>query len=655
MRLNNYKIIILLAFGFFTLDGISHEKIHYTHDKDPVIVEDTSFLQKLTDSARMLSISDPNKAVSLLDSVIKISKTRKEFKPLVVAYNQLGILYAYAGDYSKASNWILRGYNLAFENNDKIGIGRSLNNLSIVSRYQKQYKQSLEYIKSAIDIHLANKELRHAGISMINCGSVYKETSEYSKALEQYRLAIQYLDSADEINLKVLAKLYIAETFILSGNYNQAFRELKNTEHECPQTNDLANLTLFNRLKGDYYFALNQFSQAREAYLESFSVAQKQKNIKNRIDLLGKLAILSEKTEEFRIAYFYQGERHKLIDSANAVQNYSLMSRIELQDEFDEKLDEQIKQNEIKKQLQQSELNYQRRITAFLLIGLVILVAFGIFAFLNYRQKLKSARLLASQRNEILLKNQALREQMEQDREKNEIIEFINQENQILSLVAKETDNSVFILNPDGKIEWVNEAFHRLSGYSLEEFIRLRGPRIQDVSLSENIHENFQKCISTKKTVTYTSKTFTKDKQLIWIHTTLTPILDESNKVARLIAIDSDITKIKNAQDLIDQKNNEITSSLEYASKIQRALLPLTSEMDSIFKEYFVINHPQNIVSGDFFWTFKKNGQTLAIVARQHRPWGTGGIHEPSGDQLTAGNCLQDEKPESFTHTGTTA
>jgi PAS domain S-box len=39
----------------------------------------------------------------------------------------------------------------------------------------------------------------------------------------------------------------------------------------------------------------------------------------------------------------------------------------------------------------------------------------------------------------------------------------------MLSLVANETDNAVIISNADGLIEYVNNGFYRLTGWSLEE------------------------------------------------------------------------------------------------------------------------------------------------------------------------------------------
>src|SRR5687767_12002500 len=40
-----------------------------------------------------------------------------------------------------------------------------------------------------------------------------------------------------------------------------------------------------------------------------------------------------------------------------------------------------------------------------------------------------------------------------------------------LSLVANKTDNAVLVLTPDGAINWVNDGFTRLSGYTLADSV----------------------------------------------------------------------------------------------------------------------------------------------------------------------------------------
>ncbi len=52
----------------------------------------------------------------------------------------------------------------------------------------------------------------------------------------------------------------------------------------------------------------------------------------------------------------------------------------------------------------------------------------------------------------------------------------------------------------------------------------------------------------------------------------------------------------------IHDKNEAIVSSLEYASKIQRNLLPARDAFDKSFHDYEVLWHPKDIVGGDIYW-----------------------------------------------------
>ena len=58
---------------------------------------------------------------------------------------------------------------------------------------------------------------------------------------------------------------------------------------------------------------------------------------------------------------------------------------------------------------------------------------------------------------------------------------------------------------------------------------------------------------------------------------------------------------------IIEEKNNDITSSIRYAKRIQDALLPAKKYMDEHMGEYFVLFKQKDIVSGDFYWVNKKD------------------------------------------------
>jgi ligand-binding sensor domain-containing protein/serine phosphatase RsbU (regulator of sigma subunit) len=72
--------------------------------------------------------------------------------------------------------------------------------------------------------------------------------------------------------------------------------------------------------------------------------------------------------------------------------------------------------------------------------------------------------------------------------------------------------------------------------------------------------------------------------------------------------------KLQMSKQIIEEKNRNILASIQYARKIQQAILPTDDRMRRVLKDYFVIYKPRDIVSGDFYW-FTQSGDTLFIAA----------------------------------------
>lgn len=65
----------------------------------------------------------------------------------------------------------------------------------------------------------------------------------------------------------------------------------------------------------------------------------------------------------------------------------------------------------------------------------------------------------------------------------------------------------------------------------------------------------------------------------------------------------------------IEMQNREITSSIQYARKIQNALLPQQKELDRLIPSHFVFSRPKGIVSGDYYWVSSKDEKIVFAVA----------------------------------------
>ncbi len=268
---------------------------------------------------------------------------------------------------------------------------------------------------------------------------------------------------------------------------------------------------------------------------------------------------------------------------------------------------------------------YKTTLAYIIYVFLVAILVYLIVYLNSLRLKKRNQRLeeiILQRTTEIREKNQVLSKQKEEIQTQAEKLRITNKELEKLSIVASETDNSVLIMDEKGYFRWVNDGFKRLYGYSLDEFKNRFGDNIIEVTSNKEIKDIINKCIVTKTSAVYESQFKTKNRDNLWLQTTLTPITDENNNVSKIIAVETDIRKLKkyeqeilqkneeiNTQkeelevknDLLKQHNESIKASIRYAQTIQQAILPSVNKIKQFF-ESFVFYKPKDIVSGDFYW-----------------------------------------------------
>jgi len=80
-------------------------------------------------------------------------------------------------------------------------------------------------------------------------------------------------------------------------------------------------------------------------------------------------------------------------------------------------------------------------------------------------------------------------------------------------------------------------------------------------------------------------------------------LLEEKNKI------------LQEQKDKIEAQNKDITDSIMYAQRIQKALLPPNEFFKERLLDYFILFRPRDIVSGDFYWASEKHDKIILAAA----------------------------------------
>jgi PAS domain S-box-containing protein len=240
-----------------------------------------------------------------------------------------------------------------------------------------------------------------------------------------------------------------------------------------------------------------------------------------------------------------------------------------------------------------------------LVIGIGLL---SIYLLVKYRVK--------SLQNKNTLLEQRVKERTFQIEQQSKIIESKNIELEQLSLVASKTDNVVLILDANGKLEYINESFTKLNKMTIDDLKKNYGETIYELSNNPNIKEIINDAVSNKRSVNYESLNKKIDTgSEIWESSTLTPLFDKEGKLKKIIIIDTDVSERKKQEQIIFQKNKDITDSIAYAQKIQHAFLPKDDTIKAHLPHSFILYMTKDIVSGDFYWfTHINNCSIIAAV-----------------------------------------
>ncbi|MEI6139534.1 MAG: tetratricopeptide repeat protein [Mariniphaga sp.] len=487
-------------------------------------------------------------ALKFNQKAAKVAEELGDKNQLSFCLNIIGIIHNAQGNSPQALENFQKTLKMAEESGDKREMAGCYTNIGITYIKQENYAMALEYHQKALEINIAFDDKTRIAGCYNNMGLIYERQEKLDKALEYYQKALQIGNELNSTSSLPVILNNIGVIYQKQNSFREAldyFQKSLLISEKLGKRNAICetwlNIGAIN-LKQKYY------AKALELTLKSFAIAKELSLLEYQKMIYEQLSQIYDATNNYQKAYEAYKSFKQLNDSIFSKENIQKITGLEYTYKFEKEKQAVELEQQKKADLQAQKSKQERLILYIALTAFLIMVVLVIVILRSYLHKIKTNKLLTTQKNEL----------------------------RKLSIVASETSNAIFIMDAEGNFQWFNKAFSRLFGYTQEEFIGLYGSNIIQASANQQIKGISAQSILNKQPVNYSSKSTTKSGQTIWIHTSLTPVLNEQGKIINLVAIDTDITALKEAEAKIQEQNEEI-------SKINEELNELNATKDKFF------------------------------------------------------------------------
>ena len=557
---------------------------------------------------------------------LKISEQLNDKKEMAPCYTNIGNVNYYYGNFNNAINYYLKSLKISEELGDKVGMSNSYYNVGNVNYDLGLMDKAIDYYSKSLKISEELGDEFGTAECLMTIGLVYFEKKQYNEALEYQSKALSISERIGDKRLISGCYTNIGLIFSKKGDFNNAINNYKKSLkifEELGNRNGIldcfVNISQLNILLADSAALtenqrINYLNLAVESGLKVKELAKDMNALPHENTAAGILMRAYSKLGDYKNSVKYAEIFISTKDSLSSSERARAVS--EMSEKYEsEKKQLQIENLEKENTIQAEKGRIQKIINYTLVLGLILFFGVIILVYRNYHQKKKANKELKEKNTLINQQKEEILGQAEELRTINENLLEINSELEKLSIVARKTENAVTIMDGQGELLWTNDAFERLYEITLDEYVSAHGTNIVNATMNPEARNLIEECIRTGDAISYVSGFTTKQGTKRWTQTNITPIINEKGTVYRLVAVDSEITDLKKAEQEIFNKNQKITDSIKYAKRIQDAFLPGLELIKSTFTQTFLIYKPRDIVSGDFYWFNNVEGKSVCILA----------------------------------------
>lgn len=480
-----------------------------------------------------------------------------------------------------------KALELAEKINDRKGLIKSYTTLGVIYKNLGEYKRSLALYNKGIQLAKLNDDQESVSKLYNNIGIVYKLQGTFDLAVEYYKKSIEIKRREGESKELSNPINNLGIIYAIQGNYDEALRCHLEALEIRKLINDYDLITQSYNNIGSMYMSKKLYEKARGYFNKALVISDSIGNRNGKAKVYNNLGIMYKNQKEFSnsIASF-----QKALDIYEEVgqKNKIALTFLNIGESY----------NEVNKEMA----------LRFILKGMKI--AEGI----NHKDLILKSYL-------------ALGLNYNKQGKYNEAIEFLKSSIALSKEIKSLSDESYARKSLSESYKLIGEsklAYDELLIHSEVERKIYNQEVAKNAERMEAVFQNGK--LENKITELNVEQEIANRKRFLqWVvfgiaivsalFISIAVYRSMKMKKRHLAVVEAQKLKVEEQRDLISNKNIEITSSIRYAKKIQEAVLTVPLILKEFVGDYFVLFQPKDIVSGDFYWSHKKDNKIFFSAA----------------------------------------
>jgi serine phosphatase RsbU (regulator of sigma subunit) len=494
--------------------------------------------------------------------------------------------YFYLPDDSLALVW----YNVALHYFDKetdtSGLLRCQNRLASLYLRNGRYDLSGLMYQKILAFYAGKNDYKNIAFLHNNIGFLQFMKKDIDSAIICFREAVKYSGKTENDNF-FLTDVYsnLAICYQNKGRQTETLNSFETALRCAKASQRVDESARIEHILSVIYFNLGDNYHAEQYCIGCINSSKASSSYNILKDCYKTYSEVLKKGNDFENALMYYENYLGLVDSINRTTQISAQQEVDRQAAY-EATEQRLKQ----------EIAYQE------IRGLEVknLKAENLRKENDLKLLLKQNELDRSEKDR-LSQSLALELEKNQLREKEQRVRSLEQQQEIQKLTIKQKDDEALVLQTS-KESLEKDNLLKDTELKNEKFARKMAVWIGVLMVLVAITILFNLVSSRKKN----RKLAESKKQIEKINSDLeirnSEVLEQNEKILQ-------------QKDIIEQKNQAITDSILYASRIQTAVLPPVDFLTEWGIDNFILYKPKDIVSGDFYWGMRKKGKIIIAAA----------------------------------------